>query len=358
VTDHHDNPNNKKQLNRRDFMRVTSALGLGALFSRFGLIPPPGVDQTATPVPPTPKPPNLRGLLRFYARTSRPADANPVSIIMTGDVSFARDTTNAIYNRGGNWDYPLDQVSGWLSAADWAVCNHEFVLTPPNKFRPRSGGIRLRSNPDAAEAMKRAGFDMVSLANNHTWDYGADALQYTMETLDKTGIVTLGAGADGAKARQPVFTEIKGVKIGWLAYNQVDDPPLQNIVQEAKEYGRAWLDESTLEKEIADARKQCDVLIVQPHWGHEYNTVHHATQERLGAIMAVAGASLVIGHHPHVTQPTRVERNTLVCYSLGNFLFDQINRSGFAAWIRLDKYGIIDVHRLSVIPGVHPTWVR
>ncbi len=309
--------------------------------------------------PLVPIPPYSKDLLLLYYRDKPAPEADPVTILMTGDCSFARGITDTIAENGNNWDYPLAQVSKLLTAADWAVCNHEFAITPTDNYTARKGSLRLRADPPAATALRRAGFDMVSLSNNHTMDFGSEGLRSTLEMLDKAGIKTVGAGANGKAARSPVFTIIKGIKIGWLAYTQVSDPPDEDHQREAESYSRAWLDdEAQMEAEISAAREQCDVLIVQPHWGHEYQEIQHETQQRIGQKMARAGASLVIGHHPHVVQPTAVYRDTLICYSLGNFLFDQADRTGFAVWIRLDKHGVIDVYHLPLTPGVQPKWTH
>jgi len=296
--------------------------------------------------------PDLARLPVIYAR-HEPASVDAVSLVLVGDCSFARGTANQIAAKGGDFDYPLREVASLLRSADLAVGNLECVIASESA-EARPGSLRLRADPEAAGALRRAGFGLLSLANNHTFDYGADGLRQTADALQAVGLNMVGAGPNHDEARLPSFTWIKNVKIGWLSYTQIPDPP--EDVTEREGWGRAWLEEAHFEAEIAAARAHCDVLIVQCHWGQEYWVTPYPTQVRLAGLAARTGASLVIGHHPHVSQPTIIIDGTPICYSLGNFLFDQFGRSGFGVWVRLDKTGIVDVHRLDLTPGTHPVW--
>ncbi len=323
-------------MNRRQFLGSAALLAAGPILSL----------QNADDAP------DLARLSVIYARRE-PASTDSVSLVLVGDCSFARGTADEIAAKGGDFDYPLREVTPLLRSADLAVGNLECVIA--SEFtEARPGSLRLRADPEAAGALRRAGFGLLSLANNHTFDYGADGLRQTADALQAAELNMVGVGAHRDEARLPFFTWIKNVKIGWLSYTQIPDPP--EDVTEREGWGRAWLEEERFEAEIAAARAQCDVLIVQCHWGQEYWMTPYPTQIRLAGIAARAGAGLVSGHHPHVSQPTALIGETPICYSLGNFLFDQFGRSGFGVWVRLDKSGIIDVHRLDLTPGTHPVW--
>ncbi len=288
--------------------------------------------------------------------TDAAADSAAVQVVMVGDISMARGTAKAIADHGSDFDYPLREVAGWLHAADLAVGNQEGVIAADGVGVKRPFGYRLRADPLAAPALARAGFGLLGVANNHTLDFSPDGLRETVENLHSAGVQTVGAGQDYDSARIPLITTIRGVKVGWLAYVNVPDPPEYGFAYEGSFYGRCRLEEDKLIEQVRAARQLVDVLIVQIHWGVEYATKPFETQIRHAHKAIDAGASIVLGHHPHVVQTLETYNGKLIIYSLGNFLFDQEGRSGIAAWIRLDTQGVIDVHGIAVNPGVHPTW--
>ena len=293
----------------------------------------------------------------LYQRSAAPADISQAAqIVMVGDVSMARGTAQVIAKRGSDFDYPLHEVSDWLRAADLAVGNQEGVIAPESIGPARTGGYRLRADPAAAFALARAGFGLLNLANNHTLDFGPSGLRVTLETLQQAGIQTMGAGKDYDSARRALITTLRGVKIAWVSFDLISDPSDVDIATEGRDYGRARFEENKLTAQIQSARLLASVVIVQFHWGNEYQSTPTALQVRLGRAAIDAGASLVVGHHPHVIQTIEVYRNRLIVYSLGNFLFDQDNVAGLVLWLRVDASGVLDAHALTVHPGVHPLW--
>jgi poly-gamma-glutamate synthesis protein (capsule biosynthesis protein) len=261
-------------------------------------------------------------------------------------------------------DFPLSRVALWLRAADLAVGNYEGVIAADGVGAQQSGGYRLRATPEAAAALARAGFDLIGLANNHTMDWGTAGLQATVENLRSAGLSTVGAGPDAASAHRPQVTTVRGVRIVWLSYTMVSDPPENSDSDQG--WMRSWLqivsvyDMASVRQQLAEqvraARALGDVLIVQFHWGYEYTPYPLTWQVKLAHTAIDAGAALVVGHHPHVVQSYETYRGGLIVYSLGNFLFDQDWNPGLALWIRLVKHGVIDVHGLTLRPGVYPDW--
>lgn len=334
-------PTRRFSFSRRTFLKSVLAAMLPSWYWGHRYVTTSGPDLSRYPV--------------IFQRSGAASTA-VAQVLMVGDVSMARGTAQTIADQGGDFDYPLSDVADWLHAADLAVGNQEGVIAPKGTGTERPMGYRLRAEPPAAAALARAGFGLLGLANNHARDYGPVGIAATMKALHDAGIQTVGVGENYRAARQATVTPLKGVKVAWLAYTHVPDPPDYGIYWEGNGYGRARIEEDKLAAQIKAARDDADVLIVQFHWGIEYEPRPFETQIRIARAAVDAGASLVIGHHPHVIQTTEIYKNTLIMYSLGNFLFDQIGRSGMAAWVRLDQQGIIDVHALPVEPGVHPTW--
>ncbi|KUO72512.1 MAG: hypothetical protein APF77_12065 [Clostridia bacterium BRH_c25] len=169
-------------------------------------------------------------------------------------------------------------------------------------------------------ALKGAGFDLLSLANNHTMDQGREGLTDTIKVLESYGIKTVGAGMSRSEARKPVFIEKGKTRIGFLGYS--DFPPEGYMYDEDKaDVARA--DMKSLGEEAKAAREQCDFLVVSFHWGKEFDRYPGDRQREMAHTAIENGADLVIGHHPHVLQSVEEYKGKLIFYSLGNFVFDR-----------------------------------
>ncbi len=294
----------------------------------------------------------------LYQRADAPVNpGDPIRVLMVGDTSMARgiETVTDVYGM----DYPLSEVSPWLHAADLTVGNYEGVIAADGVGKMRVPGYRLRAAPEAAPALMRGGFTLFNLANNHTMDYGPDSLKSTLESLHAAGIETVGAGPTGPDARKPVVITVRGVKIVWLSFTTVPDHSDTDSDSE-ESWSRSWFGPTFARDKLTEMVKAAlplgDVLIVQFHWGNEYIRCPQDWQLDLARAAIRAGASMVVGHHPHIVQPYETFLNGFIAYSLGNFLFDQPQEPGLALWIRLDKQGVIDIHGAPVKPGVQPTW--
>ncbi len=286
-----------------------------------------------------------------------PAGDDPAQILMVGDVSMARGVEEATKQYG--MDYPFSKVSPWLQSSDLTVANYEGVIAADGVGQERFPGYRLRSRPAVAPALMRAGFSLLNIANNHTMDWGPDSLKSTYEALRATGIQTVGAGPTGPDARKPVVMTVRGVKIVFMSFTMVPDKPDWNRDREDS-WSRSWFGPTFARDKLVDAVKAAlplgDVLIVQFHWGIEYVRCPEDWQIDLARAAIRAGASLVVGHHPHIVQPYEAFEKGFIAYSLGNFVFDQPRDPGLGLWIRVDKKGLIDVHGLPLRPGVCPEW--
>ncbi len=329
----------------KQFFRITIIL---VLLSPLAAIP----AQAGSP---------LTTLLQYptlYSRPNAPQNPDsPIQIIMVGDTSMARGVEAMAQQHG--LSYPFANVQEWLQTADMAVANYEGVIAADGIGQMRYIGYRLRAQPDATIGLLQAGFKLFNLANNHTMDWGPDGLKATLDNMHHDGLLTVGAGSDGPTARTALVTPIRGIKIVWLSFTMVPDPPDYNRDREDS-WTRSWFGPTYAWEKLAalvkDAKKLGDVLIVQFHWGNEYTPCPTDWQLDLGRAAIRAGASLVIGHHPHVVQPFEAFEGGFIAYSLGNFVFDQPRTPGMALWIRIDAKGVIDVRGLTLVPGVQPEW--
>ena len=250
-----------------------------------------------------------------------------VTLVFAGDVMLGRDVATAL---DGDWPAAFADVRPCLSGADLAFANLESPLTTA----PFAGGrFDLRAPPEAVEALTVAGFDLVSLANNHALDGGRVGLAQTLATLEQVGIETvLAPEVDDLDSECGVFSaELPNLRIAALAFYDTGQP----------------FDTTA----VAQAAAQADLVVVSMHWGAEYYPVTRR-QRLLAQELVAAGADLVIGHGPHVLQPVEWIDGALVAYSLGNFLFDQpfpATRQGAVLRITLDRGSIIAVEALPTV---------
>jgi len=236
-------------------------------------------------------------------------------------------------------------VRDTLLAADLAVCNLE---SPPATigYPIAAKEIWFRAKPEATEAMARAGIDVVSLANNHSLDYGREAFRESLSILDSQGIAYCGGGLDMDGARTPRVVERSGLKVAFLGYSQFADiwwspeerftfvagedrPGVAPLRLPAGRLDLAGVSAANphLAGDIARAREAADVVVVSVHWGTEYTNVPDSFQLVAARAMIEAGADLVLEHHPHAVQGLAASGDSLAAFSLGNFVFDQ-RRSG------------------------------
>lgn len=242
---------------------------------------------------------------------------------MTGDIMLDRGVKLKIKTEGkGDYKFPFLKIADYLKDADLLVGNLEGPIS--DKGTNVGSIYSFRMIPTTTQGLTYAGFDILSLANNHSFDYGRLALEDTLKRLKEAGINYIGAGFNDKEAFSPVIKEVKGIKIAFLSYTDLGTKFWR---ADASSSGIAWISQNDFEKvkkEIEEAKKNVDYLIVILHSGNEYETTTANKFQRDFAKMAIdSGADLFIGHHPHVVQPSEQYNNKWIFYSLGNFVFDQ-----------------------------------
>jgi len=221
----------------------------------------------------------------------------------------------------GDFRFPFLKIAEELQKADILFGNLEGVISDKGI---KVGSIySFRADPNAIEGLSFAGFNVLSLANNHAFDYTREALEDCLTKLSTAGIGYVGAGFTEKEAYSPLIKEIKGTKIAFLAYTNLG--PEAWKATETKS-GIAWISEKEINKikeDIKSAKESADILIVSLHSGEEYSNEPTLFQIEFSKMAIDAGADLIVGHHPHVIQPNEKYGNGYIFYSLGNFIFDQ-----------------------------------
>jgi len=269
-------------------------------------------------------------------------------LFFVGDIMLDRGVKSMVKKNGrGDFKFPFLKISDYLSKADILFGNLESIIS--DKGRKIGSIYSFRAEPEAIEGLKYAGFDILSLANNHALDYTSEALKDCFSKLEKAGISYVGAGNNEKEAFSLKIKEVnpytkqgqvaeddkedevspyygvraKGTKIGFLAFTNLG-PEIWRAGKDSP--GIAWIDEESIEdikKIIKSAKEKVDILVVSLHAGQEYKKEPSDFQISFSKNCIDNGADLVIGHHSHVVQPIEKYKQGWIAYSLGNFIFDQ-----------------------------------
>ena len=247
------------------------------------------------------------------------------TIILTGDVLFA-NAFKAAYDAGGIERVVSPELLEQLKAADILMVNNEFPFS--DRGEPMADKqFTFRCSPSYVKALNGMGVDIVSLANDHTLDYGRAALSDTFNALDGAGILYDGAGDSVDRAKEVQVMEVNGKKYGFIAVSRVV-PSVDWKIENATPGMFTCYDSTALIEVIKEAKQTCDFVTVFPHWGTEYSEQPNAVQRELAKQCMDAGADLVVGAHTHCLEGIEYIDGKPVFYSLGNFIFGQnIDRS-------------------------------
>ncbi len=225
-----------------------------------------------------------------------------LSLLFVGDIMLDRDVKASVIKNADNDFSFLFEKADFLKDANITFGNLE---GPVSDIGQDMGNIySFRMDPKVVVSLEEAGFDALSIANNHTGDWGIDAFEDTKRRLKNEDIISIDT--------ELKIIEKNGVKIGFLGFNDVGSTWSNFSVNEA--FGRS----------IRKGSENADILIISFHFGDEYQEKHNQRQEELAHLAIDNGAKIVIGHHPHVIQDTEFYKDGVIAYSLGNFIFDQI----------------------------------
>jgi poly-gamma-glutamate synthesis protein (capsule biosynthesis protein) len=293
-----------------------------------------------------------------------PAPAGPrtLTVLGAGDVLvhpevWQQAAADAKAAGGNGYDFlPMFQgVSPAISGADLAICHMEVVIGPGSP----EGFPYFKAPPQVVDGVKKAGFDACSTVSNHTLDQGVAGVSSTLDAFDAAGLGHTGSYRSAQDAATPTIYEVKGVKVGHLAYSL----HFNGLQRPA---GRLWM-ANLIEpaKILAAARKLraagAEIVVLSLHWGTEYQHTPDANQLKWAKqLIASPDIDLVIGHHAHVVQPFEKFGEKWVVYGMGNELARHAepindNREGVMSRITFTEVG--PAHwRISMIEAI-PTWV-
>jgi poly-gamma-glutamate synthesis protein (capsule biosynthesis protein) len=229
--------------------------------------------------------------------------AKQTTLLAFGDLMLDRYIKKTIDKYGV--DYPFKNIERFLAGNDLTMANLEGSFTDflPRPLDPNNATFTF--DPALVPGIKKLGFNIFSLANNHSQDYGPAGIAQSQANLDKNGIDHFGDFMNNGKIS--IIENIRGIKIGFVGYNEFSNTDIGMITQEIKE-----------------VKRQSDFTVVFAHWGIEYQTNFSQPQQDRAHQFIDAGADIVLGVHPHVVQPIEIYKGKLIFYSLGNFVFDQI----------------------------------
>lgn len=261
-----------------------------------------------------------------------------VSFLATGDIMLSRSVANAI-KKANDPLLPFRNVSGLLAQADFNFGNLESPMTNSPYFGP-SGQMVFNVPPGYAEGLVKNNFKILNLANNHAMDQGKNGIDYTNKFLTDNFIKHIGTGSTLEEAWRPAIVEVKGVRIGFVgaSYASANDGGVGK-----NNYVARIEDTEKLQAAVSYLRTNADFVVVSMHAGEEYKREPNADQKSFARTAIDAGADMVIGGHPHWIQTIEKYKDKYICYSLGNFIFDQ-------EWSRETKEGLTLMVSLSGTP--------
>jgi poly-gamma-glutamate synthesis protein (capsule biosynthesis protein) len=241
-------------------------------------------------------------------------------LLVVGDVMLSRGVPDPAA--------ALAPMSALLRRADLTVGNLESTLS--TRGEPTQGGDSFGGSPALLGPLRAAGFDALSLANNHAGDFGEQALMDTVGTLASSPVVPFGAGKNAAAASRPAVIERGGVRFGFVGFNAIGEtqragPTTPGAFSLRMPPRTGPLVQADLDRVLGAVRRtarRADVVVVLPHWGTQYTHLPEPVQRRVGRDLVRAGADLVVGGHPHWVQGVDAVGDVPVLHSLGNFVFD------------------------------------
>ncbi len=270
-----------------------------------------------------------------------------VTLTFGGDLMLDRGVRSSVVRNFSNDYSALFEKLSFLKERDIVFANLEGTASDLGKDLHNLYSFQM--DPDVIPALAGAGINVLSVANNHVGDWGRESYSDTLIRLTENEIAYAGGGANSALAEEPTIVEKHGVKIGFLAFSDVGPDWMKATETQA---GLLLASNPRFDEIIQNASKKVDYLIVSFHFGDEYKTVHNARQEYLAHLAVDDGAKLVIGAHPHVVEDTEIYKDSLIAYSLGNFIFDQSwsapTMQGMLLNVKLWENGQMDVSKDTV----------
>jgi poly-gamma-glutamate synthesis protein (capsule biosynthesis protein) len=284
---------------------------------------------------------NAPETIRKTARGNAPetirkkARGTNVSVVFVGDILLGDAAAKQFELNGYDWSF--EHVKNLIADSDVVIGNLEGPITTAKKMLSKEKKYSYKVKPASAPALKRAGFHAMSLANNHTLDYGPAGMFETIALLRTNDIVPFGAGGNEAEARRGIVYDFGTIRLGVLGYaDDWDELRPLNWYAKGAQSGCARLSTKNLQADIGRMRQYADVVVISAHWGSNYKDVKNS-QKEMGRRAIDLGADIVCGHHPHIAQGIEIYRGKPIIYSVGNFVFGTRGRYEKEE----DEYGLV-----------------
>lgn len=281
----------------------------------------------------------------------RDCNENSIKIALVGDFDFHAETLIAMREHGA--EYLFEGVQKELSDADLRIGNLETALVD-SAYTILGPKAYLISELGAIEGISSAGFEVITLANNHTMDAGKDALIKSISTLESNGILVSGAGTNESEARKGTVFDKDGLSVGVLAYSYKTG----NHVATENEAGCAEALLDNILKDLERVKESAKICIVSLHMDAEFQELPSPDRVKMCRAIADAGAEVVICHHPHVIQGIELHNGSVIAYSLGNYvtpvskyMTDHTNECHLSIQLEVDL-SISGLSRIKVVPLV------
>lgn len=260
----------------------------------------------------------------IYAK--EPFSEEYVTLLFAGDILFDPNYSvmaKVLQNGGDIGNGIAPDLIGEMQSADIMMLNNEFAYSDRGAPTPEKQ-FTFRARPDSVAYLTDMGVDIVSLANNHAYDYGEQALLDSLQILQAEGIPYVGAGVNEQEASAPVYFIINDMKIAFISATQIerlDNPDTKGATETSPGVFRCFNGEKLMQT-VAQAKEESDFVVVYIHWGTENQEETDWLQNKQAPELVEAGADLIIGDHPHILQRIEIIDGVPVIYSLGNFWFN------------------------------------
>lgn len=254
-----------------------------------------------------------------------------IQIVAVGDILLGRGVEKKVRQARKDFVFPFEKVSESLQKGDIIFGNLEASITSSTHTLTgikQKGKYIIKNSVDSFTGIKYAGFNLLSLANNHILDCYEKGLFDTMKLLQNNNIAYSGAGKNIDEARKPAIIEKKGVKVGMISYTDMayvtysGNPPL-SFIATSKKAGVAPREMNLILEDVAKLKPEVDLVIVSLHWGVEESFEVLSKQREFAYKLLDSGVDIILGHHPHQFQGVEIYKGKPIIYSLGNFIFDQ-----------------------------------
>ncbi len=276
-----------------------------------------------------------------------------IRLTAVGDIMVGRRVGRILREKGVDLAYKnLEEI---FNRSDILFGNLESPISNSGRKLPGKG-ICLRARPEMVEILKKPGFDILSLANNHILDYDTEALLDTFNILKENNIAYIGAGRNIEEARNPHIMKLKGKTFAFFGYDEFayiyySNSYNRRFVATDSLPGTAPLKLDFIIEDVKKIREQVDYVVISLHWGTEESNNINSAQKEIAHKLIDNEVDIILGHHPHVIQPIEIYKDKPIIYSMGNYIFDQNdenNKQGMAVEVLIEYGEIREVHALPI----------